>query len=72
MDGFLDPTSDRLAEDEVLPFQNPSSEDESSYLEDIINIEKKLKPVEKEENKNKSENSIENSIKDLLFKYKKK
>lgn len=67
----IDPTSDRLAEDEVLPFQKPSSEDESSYLEDIINIEKKLKPVEKEEDKNKFQNKLENSLKDLLFKYKK-
>ncbi len=43
----IDPTSDRIAEDEMLPFEKPLGQDESSLLEEILKLEKQLVPQTK-------------------------
>lgn len=40
----IDPTSDRIAEDEMLPFEKPSDQDEAALLEEILKLEKNLIP----------------------------
>ncbi len=65
----IDPTSDRISEDEMLPFEKPIDEDESSLLEEILKLEKQLQPQQKKlENEIKEQKKeINLSLKDYLY-----
>ncbi|MFN3410887.1 MAG: transglutaminase domain-containing protein [Exilispira sp.] len=58
----VDPTSDRVDEDEMLPFEKPLDQDESSLLEEILKIENDLVParskLEDISNKDKKDQKI--------------
>jgi len=65
----IDPTSDRISEDEMLPFEKPIDQDESALLEEILKIEKQLIPQKgRIENKNeKTENNKKIDFKYLVY-----
>lgn len=65
----IDPTSDRISEDEMLPFEKPIDQDESELLEEILKIEKQLIPPKNRiENKNeKTENNKKIDFKYLVY-----
>lgn len=65
----IDPTSDRISEDEMLPFEKPIDQNESALLEEILKLEKQLVPQQRkvENNIDEDENKFKISYRNFIY-----